>query len=34
MTKTIVWAAAVLALVGMAISMGPDLKRYIKISTM
>jgi hypothetical protein len=34
MKKTLAWTAAILFMTGMVLSVGPDLKRYIKISTM
>ncbi|MCU1298660.1 MAG: hypothetical protein JWO91_2938 [Acidobacteriaceae bacterium] len=34
MTSKLVWTAVSLALIGLLISAAPDLKRYIKISTM
>jgi hypothetical protein len=34
MTKGLAWAVALLAMVSVAVSMAPDLRRYIRISTM
>jgi hypothetical protein len=34
MTSKLIWTAVSLALIGVLISAAPDLKRYIKISTM
>ena len=34
MVKKLFWVAAAVAIIGAAISMGPDLQRYYKISTM
>jgi len=34
MKKALAWTAAVLFVAGVVLSAGPDIKRYIKISTM
>lgn len=32
--KTILWSAAAIAMIGIAYSLGPDIRRYIKIKSM
>jgi hypothetical protein len=34
MTSKLIWAAVSLAIIGVLISAAPDIKRYIKISSM